>query len=136
MNNPEEKTDAFVAISNIQERIKKGETFEQIAAENSDCPDNAGDLGYFAKGQMVQEFEDTAFDMKVGDVSDVILTQFGYHIIKLNDRKEGGTAPFDEVKEYIGTNMARDKQNSVMEKFVDGLKSKADIVRPKSESDQ
>jgi len=136
VNNPEEKTDAYVAISNIQERIKNGETFEQLASENSDCPENAGDLGYFPRGQMVQEFEDVVFKMKVGEVSDAFLSPFGYHIVKLNDRKEAGVAPFEEVKPHISAKMTRDRQNSIMESFVDGLKSKADIARNQSDPEQ
>ncbi len=78
---------------------------------------------------MVQEFEDIAFKMKVGEISDVFLTQFGYHIIKLNDYQKSKTAPFDEVKEHIKEQLATEKQNSALETFVDDLKSKAKIVR-------
>jgi len=66
------------------ERIKKGESFEALAAQFSKCPSGkkGGDLGSFGKGQMVPQFENAAFKLKVGEISGPVKTQFGYHIIK------------------------------------------------------
>ncbi|MCD7780462.1 MAG: peptidyl-prolyl cis-trans isomerase [Candidatus Gastranaerophilales bacterium] len=74
----------------IQEEINKGKDFAQAAKEVSLCPSgqNGGDLGYFSKGQMVKEFEDAAFSMEVGQLSNPIKTQFGYHLIYLTDKKD------------------------------------------------
>ena len=74
----------------LKEEIANGKDFAQAAKEVSLCPSgqNGGDLGYFTKGQMVKEFEDTAFSMNVGDVSNPIKTQFGYHLIYLTDKKD------------------------------------------------
>lgn len=74
----------------LKEEIANGKDFGQVAAEVSLCPSgaNGGDLGYFTKGQMVKEFEDAAFSMEVGQVSDPIKTQFGYHLIYLTDKKD------------------------------------------------
>lgn len=70
-------------------KIKNGESFEKLAKANSNCPSgrNGGDLGYFGKGQMVREFENAAFALSVGEVSKPVKTQFGWHIIKLTDKK-------------------------------------------------
>lgn len=74
----------------LKEEIANGKEFAQAAKEVSLCPSgqNGGDLGYFTKGQMVKEFEDAAFSMNVGEVSNPIRTQFGYHLIYLTDKKD------------------------------------------------
>ncbi len=74
----------------IKEEIDKGKDFAQAAMEVSLCPSgqNGGDLGYFSKGEMVKEFEDAAFSMNVGEISNPIKTQFGYHLIYLTDKKD------------------------------------------------
>ena len=73
----------------ILKRINKGKSFEDMARKFSSCPSGrkGGDLGYFGKGQMVPEFEKAAFNMEVGQVSPPVRTQFGYHIIKVVDRR-------------------------------------------------
>lgn len=74
----------------LKEEIANGKDFATAAMEVSLCPSgqNGGDLGYFTKGQMVKEFEDAAFSMNVGEVSEPIKTQFGYHLIHLTDKKD------------------------------------------------
>ena len=74
----------------LKEEIAAGKEFAQAAMEVSLCPSgqNGGDLGYFTKGQMVKEFEDACFSMEVGEVSNPIKTQFGYHLIHLTDKKD------------------------------------------------
>ena len=73
----------------LKEKINNGESFEELARENSLCPSGkqGGDLGYFTRGQMVKPFEDAAFSTEVGKVSDPIQTQFGWHLIKVVDKK-------------------------------------------------
>ncbi len=74
----------------LKDEIIKGKDFAQAAKEVSLCPSgqNGGDLGYFKKGQMVKEFEDAAFSMDIGQISNPIKTQFGYHLIYLTDKKD------------------------------------------------
>lgn len=76
------------AIS-LKEEILSGKAFEDAAAENSLCPSGArgGDLGFFGRGQMVGEFETAAFDLKVGELSDPIKTNFGWHLILVTDKQ-------------------------------------------------
>ena len=73
----------------IKSKIDGGASFESMAAKYSKCPSgqNGGDLGYFERGQMVKEFEDAAFDLPIGKVSDPVRTQFGWHLIKVCDKK-------------------------------------------------
>ena len=75
---------------NLRKEILNGTEFDDIAALKSLCPSGAqgGDLGYFSKGQMVKPFEDACFSMKVGDLSEPIQTQFGWHLIQLTDIQE------------------------------------------------
>lgn len=71
----------------LREEILAGKDFAEVAAQVSMCPSgrDGGDLGFFGKGQMVREFEDACFSMQVGEISNPIKTQFGYHLIKLTD---------------------------------------------------
>lgn len=74
----------------LREEIVNGKDFAVVAAEVSLCPSgaNGGDLGYFAKGMMVKPFEDACFNMEIGDLSEPVQTQFGWHLIKLTDIQE------------------------------------------------
>lgn len=94
--------DARVKAEKLLAEIQGGADFETVAKKNSDDPvtaDRGGDVGYFGKDQMVKSFEDAAFELKKsGDVSPVIESQFGFHIIKLVDRRAPGIRPFSEVE--------------------------------------
>jgi peptidyl-prolyl cis-trans isomerase C len=124
-----EKAKARKQIETLQKKVKKGEDFAALAKEHSGCPSNerGGDLGYFGRGQMVKSFEDAAFALKPGQVSDIVETRFGYHLIKAIDKRPPTTVPFDEVKEGIGGHI---KQQQVREKvlaYVEELKGKAKV---------
>lgn len=103
------------------ERIKSGEDFEQVAIEESidGSAAQGGDLGYFTKGNMIKEFEDAAFSLGVGETSDLVKTEVGYHIIKVEDRKES----LEDLEEQIG--MMLKQQN--YEQHVKDLREDADI---------
>jgi peptidyl-prolyl cis-trans isomerase C len=89
----------------LLQRLKAGENFEALAKENSEDPASAskgGDLGYFPAGRMVPSFEEGVSKLtRPGQISDLVETQFGYHIIKLEARRPAGQKPFDEVKEEL-----------------------------------
>ncbi len=85
-------------------RVKAGESFETLASENSDDAGSAidgGDLGFFERGMMVTAFDDVVFEMQVGDVSELVRTPFGFHIIKLEEIREDSTKPFAEVRDDL-----------------------------------
>ena len=107
-------------------------SFEEAAREHSSCPskDADGDLGTFPRGQMVPEFEEAVFSMNKGEVKGPVKTQFGYHLIKVEDRNEGGQSELDEVKDDIAKSLMYQKQNEVYSSKINDLKSKyTDMVK-------
>ena len=113
----------------VAKEINDGLSFEEAAQKYSSCPSNAngGDLGFFTKGRMVPEFEAVAFEMKVGEVSAPVKTQFGYHIIKLLDKKEEAIQPFDEVKNQLSQQLMGMKQQEAYLNKVDELKKEYEV---------
>jgi len=95
----------------IIERLKKGEKFEDLAKKYSldGSKDYGGDLGYFSEGEMVPEFSKAAFALKPGEVSGPVKTNFGWHIIKVEDRKKGAAQPYDQVKTALRNILLRKK---------------------------
>ncbi|MDN5307202.1 MAG: peptidyl-prolyl cis-trans isomerase [Eubacteriaceae bacterium] len=111
----------------IIDEIKDGKSFEDAAKEYSVCPskDQGGDLGYFSKGKMVPEFETAAFALEVNEMTETpVQTQFGFHIIKVLDRKVSETIPYDVVKENARNYLLREKQNRAFLGKVESLKQK------------
>jgi peptidyl-prolyl cis-trans isomerase C len=110
----------------IGEQIKKGNDFDKIAKEKSTDKAsgvNGGDLGWFTKDRMVPEFADAAFKLKKGEVSSPVKTAFGWHIIKMEDRRAVKALPFDEMKEAL----KGDVTNKAVQTYVEDMLKKADI---------
>jgi peptidyl-prolyl cis-trans isomerase C len=130
-DNEKTKADKKAKLEVINARLKKGEDFATLAKDNSDCPSKTqgGDLGYFGRGQMAKPFEDAAFALKVGELSPIVETQFGYHIIKLAEKKPASTVPFDEVKEKIKEQLTRKKIQTEVALMIEKLKEKAKIEK-------
>ena len=110
----------------IKKEIEEGKDFAQAAMEYSSCPskDAGGELGEFPRGAMVPEFEDKAFSMEAGEVSEPVKTQFGYHIIKLNSKSDPANITFESVKEDVRSEALRVKQQEAYLKKLDSLKDK------------
>ena len=124
-----DKAKARERIAAIQARLKKGEDFAALAKESSECPSgaNGGDLDYFQRGQMVGPFEDAAFSLKAGATSDIVETQFGYHLIKVVDKKDASTVSYDEIKGKIDDYLKQQKVNELLTQYVAQLKKGAKI---------
>ncbi|MGH9626943.1 MAG: peptidylprolyl isomerase [Bryobacteraceae bacterium] len=125
-DNTDENT-ALEAIRKAQEELNNGGGFEELADHHSDCPGAGGDLGYFPRGQMVEEFENVAFSMEANQVSNIVRSPFGFHLIKVYERKPAGVRSLADVRGEIERIIFREKQERAMEVFVDRLKAKADI---------
>ena len=126
-----QKAQARKKIEKIQKRLQKGEDFAALAKEFSQCPSNAkgGDLGYFQRGQMVPAFEQVAFALKPGAVSDIVETKFGYHLIKVIGKKPETTIPYKDVKDKLEQHLKREKIQKEVTLHVEKLKEKAKVEK-------
>ena len=126
---PATKKKARAKIDGVLKRAKSGEDFGQLAKANSDdgSAQQGGDLNYFTRGQMVPAFEQAAFALKPGQVSDVVTTQFGYHIIKVTDHKAAGTVPLEQVNDRVKQFLTEQKKQQKADEFITGLKQKSKI---------
>lgn len=104
-------------------------TFEDAATENSDCPSSAqgGSLGTFGKGRMVPAFEVAAFSQEVGEIGEIIETQFGYHIIMVSDHQEEGTMEFEETKDKLIDYLTNQKKQQAVVDYIASLRDSATI---------
>lgn len=108
----------------IADRLKRGEDFAALAKEKSkDANAEGGDLGFFSHGQMVKPFEDAAFALEVGQISEPVQTQFGWHVIKVEEKRDKPLPSFDQVKEAILSELLKQKAQEV----VTGLRDAAKI---------
>lgn len=129
---PEVKAKAKEKAEALLKELKAGKDFAEVAKTSSTCPskEQGGDLGFFGRGQMVPEFEQAAFGLNPGEMSGVVETQFGYHIIKLTDRKGGDVPKLEELKDKIAAFLKGQKTQKAVFDFVTKLKndSKVEIM--------
>jgi len=126
------KDEARKKIEQVMTRLKAGEDFAALAkevSEDASSKENGGDLDYFSKGQISSKsFEDAAFALKKGEISDIVTTDYGYHIIKLTDKTDIKTISYEEVKNDIVDSLKTSKVNSNVSKYITVLRNKATIV--------
>ncbi|MHB8054907.1 MAG: peptidylprolyl isomerase [Candidatus Aminicenantales bacterium] len=128
-----EKTAIRKKMEGILVRAKAGEDFSALAKEFTEDPgskENGGLYENFPRGMMVKPFEDAAFTVPVGQISDIIETEYGFHILKVESRTKE-TEPFDKVKTQLADDLKQSKKAEAYEKFMAGLKSKAKFVEIK-----
>ncbi|MBW4054030.1 MAG: peptidylprolyl isomerase [Proteobacteria bacterium] len=125
----DDKKKAREKAEKLRKELAGGADFATLAKANSTCPSSqqGGDLGYFGKGQMVPAFEKAAFALKPGEMSDVVETQFGYHIIKLTDKKPAVVTGFNDVKEKIGEYLKGQKVNEAVQQYLADARKNAKI---------
>jgi len=113
----------------VLERLKAGESFAKLAEEVSKDVSKAkgGDIGYFSKGQLIPEFEAACEPLKPGELSGVVKTSLGYHVILLTERKAARVRPLEEVRDQIRKQLAAQQQQRQIETYVQQLRAKAQI---------
>ena len=125
----DDKKKAREKAEKLRKELAGGADFAALAKGNSTCPSSqqGGDLGFFGKGQMVPPFETAAFALKPGEISEVVETQFGYHIIKLTERKPAATTDYNEVKAKIEEFLKGQKVNESVQKYIADARKTAKI---------
>jgi peptidyl-prolyl cis-trans isomerase C len=124
------KEQARTKAADILKDVKAGKDFAALATQHSQDPGsakNGGDLGFFAPGQMVGPFNDVAFKLAPGTVSELVETDFGFHIIKVAEKQAGRTIPLDEVRPQLEQYLERQNREQQTDAFVNGLKAKGKI---------
>lgn len=124
-NSPEEQ--ARAAIAQVKAELDAGAAFEELADRYSDCPGSGGDLGWFARGQMVDEFDAVVFALAPGQTSGIFRTIFGFHIARLYERRPAGMRTLEEVRGEIEGLLMREKERRALEQFVSRLKERAEV---------
>lgn len=113
----------------VREQLLGGADFAELAAEHSDCPsaERGGLLGEFGRGDMVPEFDAVVFTLEPGTVSDIVKTDFGYHVIRVESRKPASVTALEEASEDIRKHLKQESERAVIETRIDGLQEAADI---------
>lgn len=126
-----EKIEAREEIKKIQQKLQNGEDFASLAKEFSQGPSsvNGGDLGFFRRGQMVKPFEDAAFALKPNEISDIVETQFGYHLIKVEEKKPEGIIAYTEIKDRLNQHLKGKKVDTQTKEYINRLKKDAKIEK-------
>ncbi len=126
-----DKQKALQKIKMIQTKLNSGEDFAAVAKAHSEGPSGpkGGDLGTFSRGQMVPPFEQAAFALNSGQVSDVVTTRFGYHLIKVFEKHAGGAVPFEQVKSRLAAQLKQQKGSEQVRQYADTLLKAAKIER-------
>jgi peptidyl-prolyl cis-trans isomerase C len=126
------KAQAREKAEGLLKQVKEGADFATVAKENSACPSAAqgGDLGKFGRGSMVPPFEEAAFGLKVGEISNLVETQFGFHIIKVTEHQDPNTVAFATAKDDLMNNLKMNKTRDAFRKYIASLQEKAAITYP------
>jgi len=124
-NTPPEVAEA--KLREARKKLEAGADFGEVADTLSDCQDAGGDLGWFPRGHMVEEFENTVWKMKPGETSDIFATRFGFHIVRMIERKAAAPYTLDEIEDHVREHLTAQMRDQAIETFLDGLREKAAV---------
>ena len=130
VDKPEDDAAALEKITKIRERALAGEDFAALARENSDCPSGkraGGDLGAFERGQMVPEFDAAAFTQPVGEIGEIVKTQFGYHIVKVTEKIPAHAKTLEDYREDIVDSIRAEASMKAQREYMEGLREAAKL---------
>ncbi len=125
----EERAAIKEKIEGIRKQCVDGADFAELARAESKCPSsaNGGDLGWFGSGRMVKKFEEVAFRLQPGEISEVVETEFGYHVIRIADRRDEKKIPLADVEEQIAFQLTGERRSEAVEAYIRKLKESAEI---------
>ena len=129
VNETQGEAAAQQSMKEAKAELDGGVPFEEVADRYSDCAGNGGDLGWFPRGEMVEEFDAVVFDMPIGALSPIFRTTFGFHIARVHERRAAGYLTLDEVKENIAGMLAESRREQALANYLDGLRAKAIVKR-------
>ncbi|PLX78849.1 MAG: hypothetical protein C0615_03160 [Desulfuromonas sp.] len=123
-----EEEQALAKIRELQQEVTP-ENFAELARSHSDCPSSTagGDLGWFRRGDMVKQFEEVAFSLKPGEISDIVATQFGFHLVMLLEREEDAPLSLEEAEPQIIKLLKEETSVNLLKQWVEELKERAEI---------
>jgi peptidyl-prolyl cis-trans isomerase D len=137
-NKPKDEQDKIKArAQDVLKQLKSGGDFAKLAKENSGDPgtkDKGGDLGWVTRGQMVKNFENASFTQKVGEIGDLVSTEYGYHIVQVLERQEPRTQSLDEVKNNIANDLKKGSVNDKLQNAIDD--ARAALVKAPQNAEQ
>jgi len=127
---PAQKEQLRKKAEGLLAKVRAGQDFAALARQSSEDPGSAakgGDLGAFGRGMMVPPFDQAAFSLKPGEVSPLVETQFGFHVIKLTEKQAARKMSFPEIKDRLKMDMSQQKRQQAQQSFLNGLRAKAKI---------
>ncbi len=127
VTSPDGESDARVALEQAEAELRKGKPFAQVADRWSACKGVGGTVGWVARGQMVQEFEDVVFALQPGRRSEIFRTVFGLHIATVMRRRRAGVTPFDDVRQEIARQLFADAKHRALQQVLSRLRAGSEI---------
>jgi parvulin-like peptidyl-prolyl isomerase len=121
------REEALKQINEAKEALDNGAEFSNVAEQFSDCPSGGGDLGWFARGAMVEEFDDAVFSLGEGETSGVFETRFGFHIARLIGRRPAGIQPLSRLREAISSELFERRKRRALDQYFDALLSESRV---------
>ena len=131
-----DEAEAKIAIEAALAELEAGANFHETANKYSDCAGNGGDLGYFSRGDMVEEFDNAVFQLPVGGRSGIFRTVFGFHIATVLEKRDAGPVPLNDVRKDIEATLLSEKQERALEIYLDKLLAEAKVENVKEATEE